>query len=104
MLVKTKRAALCSHAIFASDTHVLCIHCKLSDKQKICDLSNRCVECVSMSTIALALNSIVIKDFRKSGVYPIKPYDKEISISYEYDIAIVLEEMRKQMKCSGRNG
>ena len=65
MLVKAKRAALCSHAIFASDTHVLCIYCKLSDKQKICDLSNRCVECGSMSTIAFALNSIVVKDFRK---------------------------------------
>ena len=104
MLVKTKSAALCRHAIFASDTHVLCIYCKLSDKQKLCDLSNRCVECVSMSTIAFALNSIVINDFRKSGVYPIKPYDKEISISYEYDIATVLEEMHKQMNCSGRNG
>ena len=84
--------------------HSCAVYRKLSDKQKICDLSNRCVECVSMSTIAFALNSIVVNDFRKSGVYPIKFYDKEISISYEYDIATVLEEMHKQMNCSGRNG
>lgn len=50
-----------------------------------------------MSYMAFALNGLVVKDYRQSGQYPLNIEDNNnTSVSYEYDITVVLEEMHKQ--------